>query len=87
MPIYIHEPDHILHPDALRQHQMFIRETLDELAEDLQRIGGGLLELHGSAPEVLARIHEARRIGKVCVRKRLQKLQRIGSSLFVTMHR
>lgn len=65
LPIYIHEPDQILHPDASRQHQMFIRETLDELAEDLQGIGGVLLELQGSAPEVLARIHEARRIGKV----------------------
>ncbi|SNB58152.1 deoxyribodipyrimidine photo-lyase [Marinobacter sp. es.042] len=65
LPIYIHEPSQIEHPDVSRQHQMFVQETLGELAEDFEAIGGRLVELCGEAIEVFKRIHAQHTIAKV----------------------
>lgn len=53
LAVYVHEPEMILAPDSSAAHQGFIRECLDSLHEALQERGSGLVELTGSARDVL----------------------------------
>ena len=65
LPLYIHEPSLIQQPDVARQHQCVIHETLDEMAADIQSIGGKLLEQCGEAVQVLEGIHARQPITKI----------------------
>lgn len=65
LPVFIHEPSIIRQPDMARQHQVFTRETLDELAADIRSIGGELAEYVGEALDVLASLHRKQRITKI----------------------
>jgi deoxyribodipyrimidine photo-lyase len=58
LPLYCHEPTLIGQPDVSRQHQSFIRETLNELRFELQSIGGDLLEAVGESVDVFRRLHQ-----------------------------
>jgi deoxyribodipyrimidine photo-lyase len=51
--IYMHEPEIISANDYSAQHGYFIRECLDDLASDLSRRGGHLLEMMGAATDIL----------------------------------
>lgn len=65
LPVFIHEPSIIRQPDMARQHQVFTRETLDELADDIGSIGGDLAEYVGEAVEALDSLHRQRAITKI----------------------
>lgn len=65
LPLYIHEPGLIAQPDVSRQHQMFISETLAELSEELEALGGQLLQAIGETVSVLERIHRCSPITRI----------------------
>lgn len=65
LPLYIHEPNLIRQPDVSRQHQAFIQETLEELASELQALGGQLLQTVGESTDVLQRIHHQTPITRI----------------------
>ncbi|MBS3804420.1 MAG: deoxyribodipyrimidine photo-lyase [Oleiphilaceae bacterium] len=69
LPLYIHEPEMIRQPDVSRQHQAFIRETLDDLVSEIETLGGQLLELVGDAISVLERIHASKPITRICTHR------------------
>ncbi len=56
LALFLHEPEIILAPDFSASHRGFIRECLDSLHAELQERGAGLVELTGSAPELLEQI-------------------------------
>ncbi len=53
LALYLHEPEVILAPDFSGAHGAFIRECLDSLKAALQQRGTELVEMTGSAPDVL----------------------------------
>ncbi len=55
--LYIVEPDLWAQPDAALQHFEFVRESLNELHEELQALGGSLQVREGPAVQVLAALH------------------------------
>ena len=57
--LYIVEPSLWQQPDAARQHYEFIRESLSDLEQALQALGGALLLACGEATEVLNRLWAA----------------------------
>ncbi|TVP60320.1 MAG: deoxyribodipyrimidine photo-lyase/cryptochrome family protein [Halomonadaceae bacterium] len=65
LPLYIHDPGLINQPDVSRQHQVFLQETLTELASELHNLGGQLLEAVGDSVAVLNRIHQVRPLTKI----------------------
>ena len=56
--LYIVEPDLWAQPDAALQHFEFVRESLAELHQSLQALGGGLQVHTGPAVQVLAALHQ-----------------------------
>jgi deoxyribodipyrimidine photo-lyase len=56
LALFMHEPEIILAPDFSASHGAFIRECLDNLHAALQERGAELIELAGSAPELLEKI-------------------------------
>ncbi|MFT5591642.1 MAG: deoxyribodipyrimidine photo-lyase, partial [Bradyrhizobium sp.] len=56
LALFMHEPELILAPDFSAAHGGFIRECLDSLQAALQERGAELVELTGSAPELLEKI-------------------------------
>jgi deoxyribodipyrimidine photo-lyase len=56
LALFMHEPALILAPDFSAAHGGFIRECLDSLHAALQERGAELVELTGSAPELLEKI-------------------------------
>ncbi|WP_417514692.1 FAD-binding domain-containing protein [Marinobacter sp.] len=65
LPLYVHEPSLIAQPDVSRQHQAFIHETLTELSDELQALGGELLQAVGETISVLEKVHRCSRITRV----------------------
>lgn len=63
--LYIHEPSAVSVPECARQHTAFLRECLDDLRQQLQALGGDLLEVVGEAVDVLdrLRVHFEREAG------------------------
>jgi deoxyribodipyrimidine photo-lyase len=55
--LYIVEPGLWAQPDAALQHFEFVRESLTELHQDLQALGGSLQVRVGPAVQVLAALH------------------------------
>lgn len=53
LALYVHEPSLLRRSDVSRQHTAFLTECLDELREELQILGGDLLERVGETVEVL----------------------------------
>ncbi|EGF31136.1 Deoxyribodipyrimidine photolyase [Oxalobacteraceae bacterium IMCC9480] len=56
LALFLHEPEIILAPDFSAAHGAFIRECLDSLHAALQERGGELVEMTGSAPDMLEQI-------------------------------
>ena len=56
--LYIVEPELWAQPDAALQHFEFVRESLAELQQSLQALGGDLQVHTGSAVQVLAALHQ-----------------------------
>jgi deoxyribodipyrimidine photo-lyase len=55
--LYIVEPGLWVQPDAALQHFEFVRESLTELHQELQALGGSLQVRMGPAVQVLAALH------------------------------
>lgn len=47
--LFIHEPSHFKEPGFALQHSAFLRECLDDLRQQLQALGGDLIEVVGEA--------------------------------------
>lgn len=56
--IYIVEPKLWEQPDTSLQHFEFIQESLKDLDDDLQRLGGGIEIYQGESTEVLSQIYQ-----------------------------
>jgi deoxyribodipyrimidine photo-lyase len=54
--LYIHEPSAAEAPEFSAQHSAFLRESLDDLRQQLQALGSDLLETVGEAVEVFDRL-------------------------------
>ncbi len=55
--LYIVEPGLWAQPDAALQHFEFVRESLNELHDELRLLGGSLQVREGPAVHVLAALH------------------------------
>ncbi len=56
--LYVHEPGLIASAEYHPAHYDFIRASLEEIDQDLHRLGQRLVVRHGEIPEVFARLHE-----------------------------
>ncbi|GAA4020553.1 deoxyribodipyrimidine photo-lyase/cryptochrome family protein [Actimicrobium antarcticum] len=56
LALFLHEPEIVLAPDFSAAHGAFIRECLDSLHAALQDRGAALVEMTGSAPDLLEQI-------------------------------
>ncbi|MEL7048630.1 MAG: FAD-binding domain-containing protein [Pseudomonadota bacterium] len=57
LPLFIVEPDLYRQPDAAGRHWAFLRECLDELSEELARLGQPLIIKTGDAVRTLQDLH------------------------------
>ena len=57
LPLYVVEPEYWQQPDASGRQWAFIRESLDELHQDLSRLGAPLVVRVGRVTEILDALH------------------------------
>ncbi len=63
--LYIYEPDIIGSDEFDASHLEFINQSLEDLENSLQAIGGKLIRRVGEATEVLSQIHQLQRVSRI----------------------